>query len=174
MGPHHIPAPRSKSSQRADDPLRGYWGEILERRQHREPARWHPRTYFPIAYAAMAASQFLSEIDKDIEYTRVGFHRYFAPQHARSARLRISRDPDVLAMVEAAIISPTTPHSRATQLASLLVGAMPLGANAIQHLSERLHAQLDAQPPALVFDPVSGLDAPTSLLLLDILYTATR
>jgi len=152
-----------------DEVVRSCWASIADRRSRGEPADMHPRTYFPLAYAAVPAIEIINQLTRDIEMTASWGDTYFDPQFARAAIRRLRRDADARIQIESSVMNDSTPDSPAAQLASLLAAAYPLSQNVAEVLSERLRRQLSLPAPDMVHDHLSRTGLPTPLLLLRIL-----
>jgi NACHT domain len=145
------------------------WDLVVERRQRGEPADMHPRTYFPLAYAAVPAAGILDLIAGDIQRMAAWGDTYFDPQFARAVIHRLRRDADARSRLEASIMNTQTPDTTAGPLASLLAAAYPLSHDLAQALTSRHQRQLLLPAPDMTHDYVSGTDLPVPLLLLRVL-----
>ena len=153
----------------ADDMVRHCWEAFVKGRDQGRRVGMHARTYFPLAYAAVATADLVAQLHQDIERMSTSGRSYFEPQFVNSATRRLSRDAGARGAVEVCIRNQNTCDQQAAQLASLLASVHPLSSDTISNLMARLGRQLSADGPDAVHDCVSGADGPVHLLLLGVL-----
>jgi hypothetical protein len=147
---------------------------ITERRRRREPVDLHPRTYFPLAYAAVPAAGLLDLLTHDIRQMTAWGDTYFDPQFARAVIRRLRRDADARAQLEASILDAQTSDTTAGKLVSLLAASSPVSQDLVANLAARHQQQLLLPAADITHDYVSGTDLPLPLLFLQILDSGAR
>ena len=75
-----------------DDAVRECWELITERRKDGQPADMHPRTYFPVAYAAAHAASLMELLTRDMAMLAAWGDGYLtrsspAPSYGASAEI---------------------------------------------------------------------------------------
>jgi hypothetical protein len=83
----------------------------------------HPRTYFPLASAAVPATGILDLLARDIQRMTASGDTYFDPRFARAVIRRLRRDAGARIQLETSITSGQTPDTSAAKFASLLAAA---------------------------------------------------
>jgi hypothetical protein len=157
-----------------DDAVQECWELVTERRKHGEPADMHPRTYFPVAYAAAPAAGLMELLTRDMAMLAAWGDGYFDPQFARAVIRRLRRDPTARNRLEEFVAGGQASDPAASQFASLLAASSPLSEPLTHALASRYRRQQAEPAPALVHDYVSGTDLPASLVLLQILDPGSR
>jgi hypothetical protein len=157
-----------------DDAVQECWEQITERRKNGEPADMHPRTYFPVAYAAAPAVGLMELLKRDMAMLAAWGDGYFDPQFARAVIRRLRRDPVARNRLEEFVVGGQASDPAASQFASLLAASSPLSEPLTQALAYRYRRQQAEPAPSLVHDYVSGTDLPASLVLLQILDPGSR
>ena len=154
-----------------DDLVRRFWGMVADARKHGESAGMHPRTYFPLAYAAVPAEGLLELLAQDTGRMAAWGDTYFDTHFSRAVIRRLRRDASARAKIEAFILAPGTADAPASCFASLTAAAFPLSAELAGNLTTRLQQQLLLLAPDITHDYVSGSDIPVPVLLLQILHS---
>lgn len=154
-----------------DDLVRKFWDIIAEPRRRGEPSGMHPRTYFPLAYAAVPTEELLDLLARDTERMAAWGDTYFDTHFSRAITRRLRRDASARAKIEAFILSPETTDTPAACFASLTAAAFSLSDRLTENLTARLQRQLLLPAPDVTHDYVSGADIPVSVLLLQILHS---
>jgi hypothetical protein len=129
----------------------------------------HPRTYFPLAYAAAPADQLLNQLAADIQRIASWGSNYYDSQFARAVTRRLNRDAAVRDLFEASITSNQTSDAKASQLSSLLAVTAPISISIARSLASRLHRQVQLPVPDLAHDYLTASDVTTPVLLLRLL-----
>ena len=154
-----------------DDLVRKFWDIIADARKRGEPAGMHPRTYYPLAYAAVPAEELLDLLARDTGRMAAWGDTYFDTHFSRAITRRLRRDASARAKIEAFILAPETADAQASCFASLAGEAFPLSDELISNLTIRLQQQLLLPAPDMTHDYLSGADIPVPVLLLQILHT---
>jgi hypothetical protein len=152
-----------------DDLVRKFWGMIADARKRGEPAGMHPRTYYPVAYAAVPAEGLLALLALDTGRMAAWGDTYFDTDFSRAVIRRLRRDASARAEIEAFILAPGTADTLASCFASLTAAAFPVCDELAGNLTTRLAQQLLLPAPDITHDYVSGGDIPVPVLLLQIL-----
>ena len=156
-----------------DDLVRKFWDMIADARKHGEPTGMHPRTYYPVAYAAAPAEGLLGLLALDTARMAAWGDTYFETDFSRAVIRRLRRDASARAKIEAFILAPETPDTLASCFASLTTAAFPVSNEVTGNLTTRLQQQLLMPAPDITHDYVSGADIPVPVLLLQILHSGT-
>lgn len=169
--PYHSAALEALADAAPDDArVRACWAATLAQREQDGHLEMHPRTYYPLAYAAEPADGFIARLCRDIDHLiSIAGGDYSEPQLAAAAARRLGRDPEARRLLDEHIRAADTTDQRAAQLAHLAAGAHPLDPETVRDLSARLERQFDAEAPDMVHDCGSGDDVPVYLLLLGVL-----
>ena len=69
-----------------------FWDMIADARKRGEPAGMHPRTYYPLAYAAVPAEELLDLLARDTERMAAWGDTYFDTHFSRAITRRLRRD----------------------------------------------------------------------------------
>ena len=154
-----------------DDLIRKFWDMIAEPRRRGEPAGMHPRTYYPLAYAAVPAEELLDLLARDTERMAAWGDTYFDTHFSRAITRRLRRDASARAKIEAFILAPETADAPASCFASLTAAAFSVSDMLTGNLTTRLQRQLLLPAPDMTHDYVSGADIPVPVLLLQILHS---
>jgi len=154
-----------------DDLVRKFWGMIADARKHGEPAGMYPRTYYPLAYAAVPTEGLLDLLALDTRRMAAWGDTYFDTQFSRSIIRRLRRDASARAEIAAFILAPETADAPASCFASLTAAAFPVSDELAGNLTTRLTQQLLPPAPDITHDYVSGSDIPVPVLLLQILHS---
>jgi hypothetical protein len=128
----------------------------------------HPRTYYPLAYAAVPPEGLLDLLALDTGRMAAWGDTYFDTQFSRAIirRLRrLRRDASARAKIEAFILAPETADAPASCFASLTAAAFPVSDELAGNLTTRLTQQLLVPAPDMTHDYVSGSDIPVPVLL---------
>ena len=156
-----------------DEIVQKCWDMVTEQRQRGEPANMHPRTYFPLAYAAVPATGILDLHALDVRQMAAWGDAYFDPQFSRAVIRRLRRDASARTQLETSILDAQTTDTSAGRLASLLAASFPLSHELTGNLAARRLRQRLLPAPDMTHDYVSGTDIPVPLLLLQILHSGT-
>jgi hypothetical protein len=116
-----------------DDLVRKFWDMIADARKRGEPAGMHPRTYYPLAYAAVPAEELLDLLARDTERMAAWSDTYFDSHFSRAITHRLRRDASARARarararakIEAYILASETADAPASCFASLTAAAFP-------------------------------------------------
>jgi hypothetical protein len=154
-----------------DDLVQKFWDMIADARKHGEPVDMHPRTYYPLAYAAVPADGLLDQFARDTGRIADWGNTYFDTQFSRAIIRRLRRDASARAKIEAYILAAETADSQASCLAGLTAAAFPLSDGLTANLTTRLEQQLLLPAPDMAHDYVSGADIPVPVLLLQVLHS---
>ena len=154
-----------------DDFVRKFWDMIADARRRGEPAGMHPRTYYPLAYAAVPAEELLDLLALDTARMTAWGDTYFDTHFSRAVTRRIRRDTSARAKIEAYILAPETADTSASCFASLTAAAFPLSNELTGNLATRLQQQLLLPAPDITHDYATGVDIPVPVLLLQILHS---
>jgi hypothetical protein len=144
---------------------------IADARKHGEPAGMHPRTYYPVAYAAVPAEGLLDLLALDTRRMVAWGDTYFDTDFSRAVIRRLRRDASARTKIEAFILAPETADTLASCFASLTAAAFPISDELTANLTTRLQRQLLLPAPDITHDYASGGDIPVSILLLQILHS---
>ena len=139
-----------------DDLVRKFWDMVADARRHGEPACMHPRTYYPLAYAAVPAEELLDLLALDTARMAAWGDTYFDTHFSRAVIRRLRRDASARAKIEAFILAPETADAPASCFASLTAAAFPLSDELAGNLTTRLQQQLLLPAPDITHDYVSG------------------
>jgi len=144
---------------------------IAEARRRGDSAGMHPRTYYPLAYAAVPAEELLDLLTLDTARIAAWGDTYFDTHFSRAVTRRLRRDATARAKIEAYIMASDTGDTSASCFASLTASAFPLSEELTGNLTTRLQRQLLLHAPDMTHDYVSGTDIPVPVLLLQILHS---
>jgi len=131
----------------------------------------HPRTYYPLAYAAVPAEELLDLLVLDTARMAAWGDTYFDTHFSRAITRRLRRDASARAKIEAFILAPETADAAASCFASLTAAAFSVSDVLTANLTTRLQRQLLLPAPDMTHDYVSGADIPVPVLLLQILHS---
>ena len=154
-----------------NDLVRKFWDMIADARKRGEPAGMHPRTYYPLAYAAVPAEELLDLLARDTERMAAWGDTYFDTHFSRAVTRRLRSDASARAKIEAYILASETADASAACFASLTAAAFSLSDGLTGNLTTRLQQQLLLPAPDMTHDYVSGADIPVPVLLLQILHS---
>lgn len=150
-----------------DELVRQSWTALVQLRSSGQPVHMHPRTYFPMAYAAVPANEMLVQLERDIQRMVTRGRTYFDPQFARAVVRRLRRDSRARAQFEETILNPKTNDRWAAQLTSFLAAAHPLAQDIANALSVRLERQQSLAMPDAIHDYIVAADTSVTGVLLD-------
>ncbi len=154
-----------------DDLVRKFWGMIADARKRGEPAGMHPRTYYPLAYAAVPTEELLDLLALDTARMAAWGDTYFDTHFSRAVIRRLRRDASARAKIEAFILASETADAPASCFASLMAAAFPVSDELAGNVTTRLQQQVLLPAPDIAHDYVSGRDIPVPILLLQILHS---
>lgn len=114
------------------------------------------QTYFAVAFAAAVSDQVPGILDRCLEWLDANDNRYYDDACTPHMTHRLRRDDVAAAMVQAAVMDPETPDSRAALFVSLLAQATGLDASVLSEVKRRLAAQSNAILAPIVRDRAVG------------------
>lgn len=156
-----------------DDLVRKFWDMYTDARKRGEPTLMHPRTYYPLAYAAVPAAELIDLLERDMERMKARADTYFDSQFSRAVIRRLRRDASARREVEALILGPEIADASASRYARLTAAAFPLSDQLAANLTTRLEQQLRLLAPDMTHDYLAADDVPVPVLLLEILHSGT-
>ena len=149
-----------------DEFVHACWQAVCDLQRRYGRAGMHPRTYLPLAYAAVPASDLRTQMAKDAARLHLGEDGYFDHQFTRAVVQRLRRDEQARTHMQEAVRDPRLSDGEAAQLAGFLAAAQPLSQETAENLAERLVAHLAraARQPTLEFTPLGGESVAVALL----------
>jgi len=149
-----------------DEFVHACWQNVCDLRQRHGRAGMHPRTYLPLAYAAVPASDLRAQMAKDTVLLHLGEDGYFDHQFTRAIVQRLRRDEQARTRMEEEVRDPQLSDGEAAQLAGFLAAAQTLSPETAENLAGRLAAHLAraAQQPTLEYTPLGGESVAVALL----------
>ncbi len=116
----------------------------------------HPQTYLAVAYASVSVDEFLWQLARDLRWLDDIDNDLFGSACSRHVTRRLSRDPDVAALVKATVLDAEVGDGPASHLLVLLAKSVGLDGELLHEVDRRLASSAQISLAPIIRDPVRG------------------